>query len=147
MIRSLNTCALALTLIAPTALGSTDELLQAVMIEQQAFEDGECDKLLTILDEDVTFYANGQRWSHAQVGKFCRNIKRPFGAGRAPIEDTVTPYLVTPEHGYTVRNFLWEDAQDNKMREVVTKVWRKQDGEWNILHFQSTVVPERPRKP
>ena len=64
MIRSLNTCALALTLIAPTALGSTDELLQAVMIEQQAFEDGECDKLLTILDEDVTFYANGQRWSH-----------------------------------------------------------------------------------
>jgi hypothetical protein len=116
------------------------------MAEQQAFEEGDCDKVESMLAEDLTFYANGRRMSREQVGNFCRTIKRPFGAGRAPIEDTTTPYLVSERLGYTVRDFRWHDENGRVMREGVTKIWSRGDQGWQIMHFQSTVVPERGKK-
>jgi hypothetical protein len=116
------------------------------MAEQQAFEEGDCDKVESMLAEDLTFYANGRRMSRELVGNFCRTIKRPFGAGRAPIEDTTTPYLVSERLGYTVRDFRWHDENGRVMREVVTKIWSRGDQGWQIMHFQSTVVPERGKK-
>jgi hypothetical protein len=91
--------------------------------------------------EEVTFYANGQRMSPAQVGECCRTAKRPFGAGRALIEDTTTPYLVSENLGYTVRNFRWHDKNERVMREVVSKIWSKGDHGWQIVHLQATLLP------
>ena len=84
-----------LLLLVSAAAHSSDELLAVVEEEQQAFKDGDCDKVESMLAEDVTFYANSRKMTREQVGNFCRSIKRPFGAGRDPIEDTITPYLLT----------------------------------------------------
>lgn len=134
---------LCLLLAAPGR--ASDELLSIVLEEQQAFEQGDCDKVESLLHEDITFYANGKKMTREQVGNFCRSIPRPFGAGRAPLADTTTPYVLSETSGYTVRDFLWQGKNDRVVHEVVTKVWRKDDSGWKMIHFQSTVVPERTR--
>ncbi len=132
-----------ITAIAETA----DEILAAVQEEQAAFKDGDCDRVESMISEEVTFYANGRRMSHAQVGKFCRSIPRPFGAGRSPIEDLTTPYVINDELGYTVRDFKWHDKDERVVHEVVTKIWAKGEEGWKIIHFQSTVVPAKGSAP
>ena len=129
---------------AETALPS-NELLSVVKEEQGAFEQGDCDKVESMIAQDVTFYANGRKMNREQVGKFCRSIKRPFGAGRAPIEDTVTPYLIDENLGYTIRDFRWQDENQRVVHEVVTKIWSKGENGWKMIHFQSTVMPEKPK--
>ena len=80
--------------------------------------------------------------SRDQVTNFCRSIPRPFGDGRAPIEDTITPYVISDSAGYTVRDFRWTDASGEVQHEVVTKIWQKIGGTWRMVHFQATVLPE-----
>lgn len=142
MKNSITVLGLFLLLYAAVAY-SSEELLAVVMAEQEAFEEGDCDKVESMLAEDLTFYANGRRMSREQVGKFCRTIKRPFGAGRDPIEDTTTPYMVSEDLGYTVRDFRWQAENGRIVHEVVTKIWSRGEQGWQIIHFQSTVVPER----
>ena len=125
------------------AAKSSDELLAIVQEEQKAFEEGDCQKVESMMVEEITFYANGRKMSREQIGRFCRSIKRPFGAGRAPIEDTITPYLVNENLGFTVRDFRWHDESELVVHEVVTKIWKKSEGRWKMIHFQSTVVPEK----
>ncbi|GHD35826.1 hypothetical protein [Parahalioglobus pacificus] len=60
--------------------------------------------------------------SREQVDDFCRKIKRPFGAGGDPISHTVTPHLVQPGLGYTVRDFTWHDANGVVVYEIVSKL-------------------------
>ena len=120
----------------------SDELLAAVKEEQAAFKEGDCDKVMSRLDKNITFYANGRKMSREQVGNFCRIIKRPFGAGRDPIEDTTTPYNISESLGYTVRDFKWTDRDGQVMHEVVTKIWKKMESGSTMIHFQSTVQPE-----
>ena len=125
---------------------ASDELLTAVLTEQQAFKSGDCDTVIAMMASDITFYANTRKMSREQVDDFCRKIKRPFGAGRDPISDTVTPHLVQPGLGYTVRDFSWHDADGAVVNEVVTKLCSKASGRWQIIHFQSTVLPQSPAK-
>jgi len=121
---------------------SSDELLAVAMEEQKAFKEGDCNKIESLIDTEVTFYVNGRRMTHEQVGSFCRAIKRPFGSGRSPIEDTITPYRISETLGYTVRDFRWTNADKLVIHEVVTKIWLKGEDGWKIIHFQSTVMPE-----
>lgn len=138
-----------LSLGLSAAAHSSDELLAVVMEEQNALKEGDCEKVESMLAEEITFYANSRRMSREQVGEFCRTIKRPFGAGRAPIEDTITPYLINENLGYTVRDFRWHDESERIVHEVVTKIWAKGEDGWKMIHFQSTVLPaqERRRQP
>jgi len=122
---------------------SSDELLAVVLEQQEAFKEGNCNKVESFMDEEITFYANNRRMNREQVGNFCRSRKRPFGAGRPPVEDTVTPYRVSETLGYTVRDFKWQDKSDRVIHEVVTKIWSKQESGWKMIHFQSTVIPEK----
>ena len=131
------------SLLFSTVAQSSDDLLAAVEEEQEAFEEGDCDKVESMMAEDITFYANGRKMSREQVGRFCRSIKRPFGAGRAPIEDETTPYLIDEDLGYTVRDFWWHDESERIVHEVVTKIWAKDEDGWKMIHFQSTVMPEK----
>lgn len=121
---------------------SFDDLLAAAKGEQEAFKKGDCDRVAAAIDVAATFYMNGRKSNREQVVTFCRNIKRPFGAGRSPIEDVLTPYKINDSLGYTVRDFRWENADNQIMHEVVTKIWRRTEGVWRVIHFQSTVVPE-----
>lgn len=132
-----------LTLLLSAAAQSSDELLAVVMEEQKAFKEGDCEKVKSLIAKEITFYANSRRMSRDEVVKFCRTIKRPFGAGRAPIEDTITRYMINENLGYTVRDFRWQDENERVFHEVVTKIWSKDDDGWKIIHFQSTVIPEK----
>ena len=127
------------SLIAAT--DTTSEIMSAVEEEQQAFESGNCDKVESMMSKDITFYANGRKMTHEQVGKFCRSIPRPFGAGRSPIDDTTNAYKIDENLGYTIRDFKWHDKDERVVHEVVTKIWAKGDHGWKIIHFQSTVLP------
>jgi len=126
---------------------SSDELLAVVLEEQKAFEEGDCDKVESLISEEVTFYANTRKMSRERVGNFCRSIKRPFGAGRSPVEDTITPYRISDKLGYTVRDFRWQDENNRVVHEVVTKIWRKGENGWKMIHFHSTVMPEKEKRP
>ena len=136
---------LILLVLAATA-NSSDELLAVVMEEQDAFKEGDCEKVESLMAEDITFYANSRKMSREQVGRFCRSIKRPFGAGRDSIEDTITPHRISETLGYTVRDFRWYDKNEKIVHEVVTKIWHKDDSGWKMIHFQSTVMPEEEKK-
>ncbi len=142
MNRLLIACCCLLPALA-SVTHADDELRTVVQGEQKAFEEGDCDKVISLMSEDITFYANSRKMSRAQVDKFCRSIPRPFGAGKAPISDTLTPYRVGENLGYTVRDFRWEDKNNRVIHEIVTKIWRKSDTGWSMVHFQSTVVPEQ----
>ncbi len=122
---------------------SSDELLAVAHEEQAAFKEGDCDKVQSLMAEDITFYANSRKVSFEQVGKFCRSMKRPFGAGRPPISDTVTPYKVSETLGYTVRELRFHGKDERVVHEVVTKIWSKGEDGWKMIHFQSTVLPEK----
>jgi hypothetical protein len=131
-----------LTVLIAVDARSSDELLAVAMEEQKAFSGGDCDKIESLMDKEITFYANGRRMTHEQVGNFCRAIKRPFGSGRSPIEDKITPFRVSETLGYTVRDFRWENRDNEVVHEVVTKIWRKSEDGWKMIHFQSTVQSE-----
>jgi len=133
---------LLLFLLAASA-HSSEELLAVALEEQDAFKEGDCDKVESLIAKEVSFYANSRRMSREQVVNFCWSIKRPFGAGRAPISDTITPYRIGETHGYTVRDFKWHDENERVVHEVVTKIWSKDEDGWKMIHFQSTVIPEK----
>ncbi len=145
MKNSIISIGLFLLLFTATA-NASDELLAVVMDEQDAFKEGDCDKVESLMAEDITFYANSRKMSREQVGRFCRSIKRPFGAGRDSIEDTITPHRISETLGYTVRDFRWYDKNEKIVHEVVTKIWRKDADGWKMIHFQSTVMPEEDKK-
>ncbi len=142
MYRSKIPSGLILLLLA-TLAHSSDELLAIAYEEQAAFKEGDCDKVQALMAEDITFYANSRKMTGEQVGKFCRSIKRPFDAGRAPISDTLTPRKLSETLGYTVREFSFQDQDGRVVKEVVTKIWLKGEDGWKMIHFQSTVLPER----
>ncbi len=133
---------LILLLLAALA-HSSDELLAVAEEEQEAFREGDCDRVLSLMAEDITFYTNSRKMSREQIGKFCRLMKRPFGAGRAPISDTITPYKVSETLGYTVRELRFHDKDERVVQETVTKIWSKGDDGWKMIHFQATVLPQR----
>ena len=122
---------------------ASDELLAVVKEEQQAFKDGDCDHVDSILDPDVVFYMNTRPANAEQVSRFCRTIKRPFGAGRGPIDDKLEAFQTSEDSGYTVRVFRWYDKNEQVVSEIVTKIWKKKEDGWKIVHFQSTVMPEK----
>ncbi len=122
---------------------SSDELLAVAHEEQEAFREGDCDKVLSLMAEDITFYTNSRKMSREQIGKFCRSMERPFSAGRTPISDTITPYKVSETLGYTVREFRFHNKDDRVVQETVTKIWLKGEDGWKMIHFQATVLPQR----
>ncbi len=70
------------------------------------------------------------------IAQFCKNISRPFKNKSNNIELEINP--LSENSGYTVRTFRSQE-ETSKIIEVVTKIWKKVDGSWKIVHFQSTV--------
>ncbi len=113
------------------------EIEQAAAMEQAAFETGDCETLISFFDDSVSFYANGNKApSKEMIASFCKNIPRPFKNKSDKILLEVFP--LSENTGYTVRTF-WGKEEPSKIVEVVTKIWKKTDSKWKIIHFQSTV--------
>jgi ketosteroid isomerase-like protein len=113
------------------------EINIAVTNEQNAFKNGDCDKVLEIMDDNITFLANGKRIPSKEIiGNFCNAIKRPF---RNPILDKLDIYPLSNITAYTVRTLEYQKSETSKIHEFVTKIWKKIDDQWKIVHLHSTV--------
>ncbi|NHF60857.1 SnoaL-like domain-containing protein [Flavobacteriaceae bacterium TP-CH-4] len=113
------------------------EIQATALREQQAFKSGDCTTVLNLMESDITFLANGRRVpSKGVVGKFCNSIPRPF---KKPTMDTLQIYPLSSDTGYAIRTLEYPKDEKTKMKEFVTKIWRKTNGEWKISHLHSTV--------
>lgn len=136
---------ISLILVSSTSVNAQDfdmatiksEIKAAALKEQNAFKKGECDKVLGLMEDSITFLANGNRVPSKQiVGKFCNSIPRPF---KEAFVDKLDVYPLTNKSGYVIRTLEFPNDEKTKMQEYVTKIWRKTDGEWKISHLHSTV--------
>ena len=110
---------------------------EASLLEQNAFKTGDCEQVLALMADDITFLANGRRVPSKQViGKFCNSIPRPF---KTPTVYKLDIYPLTETTGYTIRTLEYPKTESIKMSEFVTKIWEKTDGEWKMTHLHSTV--------
>ena len=114
------------------------ELVEMNRLEQAAFVEGECEELLGLLADDISFYANGRKMTKDAVGVFCERIPRPFPA---PGEEQSRVQALSPEAGYVVKTLTFPGTS---RVEVVTKIWRKGSNGWKMRHFQSTVTDLKP---
>lgn len=113
------------------------EINRAVSIEKIAFQNGDCDTVLALMDDNITFLANGKKAPSKEIiAKFCKMIKRPF---KKPILDVLDTYPLNNDTAYTVRTLEYPKSKTTKMQEFVTKIWKKIDGQWKITHLHSTV--------
>lgn len=113
------------------------EINKAAMEEQNAFKNGDCDRVLNFMETDITFLANGHKTqSKKMIEKFCKSIPRPF---KDSLLDSLNIYPLTLDTGYAVRTLEYMNDDGTKTQEYVTKIWRKNDGRWKIAHLHSTV--------
>ena len=118
------------------------EIRNAAMLEQDAFKNGKCAKVLELMSDDITFLANGKKVpSKKVVEKFCNSIPRPF---KTATVDKLEIYPLNETSGYVIRTLEYPKNETTKMSEYVTKIWTKINGEWKITHLHST-VKEVPR--
>jgi len=113
------------------------EIKEAAMTEQAAFKKGDCEKVLALMSDDITFLANGRKVPSKQVvGKFCNSIPRPFKTAQV---NTMDVYPLSETTGYVIRTLKYPKDENTMMLEYVTKIWKKIDGNWKITHLHSTV--------
>lgn len=117
------------------------EIQKAALTEQAAFKKGDCDQVLAMMSDDITFLANGRRVPSKQVvGKFCNSLPRPF---KKATTNTLDIHPLSATTGYVVRTLEYPKDENTMMLEYVTKIWKKTDGNWKITHLHST-VKEKP---
>lgn len=114
------------------------ELTEMNRLEQEAFVEGNCEDLLDMLADDISFYANGREMTKEAAGTFCRRIPRPF-PGTGEVRVRIQP--VSRDAGYVVKTMTFPGTS---RIEVVTKFWRKGAEGWKMEHFQSTVTEAAP---
>lgn len=115
----------------------TSEIGAAVQKEQNAFKTGDCEVVLEMMEDSITFLANGRKApSKYIIGKFCKSVPRPF---KTPSIDKLDIYPLTNESAYTIKTLEYPKDEKIKIQEYVTKVWKKTNGKWRISHLHSTV--------
>lgn len=128
----------------------TDEVEAAVRAEvgeqhrqeQKAFIEGDCDKVGSFYSDDATRYLRGRRISLQEGLEFCRKLPRPFGQRYGSPEINDTFQVISDNVVYFVRTIDFQPSNDDPSsfkREVVTKVWRKSNDAWKIVHFHSSM--------
>ncbi|WP_460218457.1 amidohydrolase family protein [Psychroserpens sp. MEBiC05023] len=113
------------------------EIKAAEEKEQNAFKNGDCSEVMKSMEDNVTFLANGRRaTSKSIIEKFCKSIPRPF---KTPTKSQLDVYVLTPKSGYTIKTLEFPLDETTKVKEFVTKIWKKTEGQWKISHLHSTV--------
>ncbi len=105
--------------------------------EQTAFLEGDCDKLVSLMADDIQFYANGNKApSKLVIKKFCENMPRPF---KKSADRTVTIHVLSPESAYLINELTIPREDGSVQKEYVTKIWKKEADGWKMTHLHSTV--------
>lgn len=108
--------------------------------EQEAFFKGDCETVLGLMAENITFYANGNPSPPREmIRKFCEKIPRPF---KQPKKECLAFHPLNEQSVYVVRTMEYAKDANTLIKEVVTKIWNKKNGEWKIVHLHSTVKEE-----
>jgi ketosteroid isomerase-like protein len=109
--------------------------------EREAFTNGDCDKVISFFDKNVSFYANGRKAPSLEfIHNFCNRIKRPFEKG-AEINDQVTVLSETVANNVKFIELPLKTPDDKTRNvEVVTRIWNKTSEGWKIVHFHSSVT-------
>lgn len=109
----------------------------------QAFVEGDCERVVELFDERVTFYTRGRHVPSLQaVLNFCRQVERPFS--ETAVRRTRINVLAD-NAAYVIQNF--EFASDSAeggsvmMHEVITSVWSKGRDGWKVVHFHVSIDP------
>lgn len=115
------------------------EIIEVSDAETQAFISGDCDKVVSLMDDNITFHANGRKaMSKEEIKSFCNSIPRPFSE---PISFDTKFYPLTKNSGYSIRMMELNDEHRGHVKEIVTKVWKKGKEGWRMVHFHNTVKP------
>jgi ketosteroid isomerase-like protein len=118
--------------------------IQAIQDERnQAFVEGNCERVVEVFDESVTFYTRGRLVPSLQaVLNFCRQVERPFS--ETPVRRTRINAL-SENAAYIIQNFEFSsdsaDGESVMMHEVITSIWSKGDAGWKIVHFHVSIDP------
>lgn len=110
--------------------------------EQMAFKNGDCEMLVSLMSDDIQFYANGRKAPSKQViQRFCENIQRPFND---PAEKKVTIHVLSPTSAYLINEMTIPKEDGSVQSEYVTKIWKKESTGWKMTHLHSTVRLRQP---
>lgn len=119
------------------------EVKEITIKEQDAFKNGDCDIVMSLMDENITFHANGRSSPPKSViERFCQNIPRPFGELN---KESLTVHPLNKDAAYVIRTLEYDKNEEVKVMETVTKIWNRIDGKWKMVHLHST-VKEVPNK-
>jgi ketosteroid isomerase-like protein len=109
----------------------------------QAFVEGDCERVVELFDERVTFYTRGRHVPSLQtVLNFCRQVERPFP--ETAVRRTRINAL-SENAAYIIQNFEFAsdsaDGESVMMHEVITSIWSKGSDGWKIVHFHVSIDP------
>ena len=113
------------------------ELERITELEIEAFKNGDCDTAINFMADNITFYGNGRKVdSKETIRNFCKRLTRPF---EKPSSIETKFYPLDSKSAYVVR--IMEFAENNKIykKEIVTKIWKKMNANWKIVHLHSTI--------
>lgn len=115
----------------------TAEIKQLTHIEIEAFKTGDCDRAIAFMDNNITFYGNGRKAaSKEKIKAFCFGLARPF---EKPSSVNTTYFPLSENSAYVVRTMEFSKNDTVYKKEIVTKIWKKSNGEWKIIHLHSTI--------
>ncbi|MEP2668687.1 MAG: nuclear transport factor 2 family protein [Cyclobacteriaceae bacterium] len=105
-------------------------------IEIDAFKNGDCEIMLNLLDDNISFYANGKKASKEMVLGFCKGLPRPF---EKPSHLDIEYIPISSNSAYVIR--IMDFSKDGMVykKEIVTKIWVKGIDGWKIVHLHSTI--------
>ncbi|NMM47814.1 nuclear transport factor 2 family protein [Marinigracilibium pacificum] len=105
--------------------------------EQEAFKNGDCETVMELMSDNITFYANGTPSPpKAMIEKFCNNIPRPFPELN---DGDLKIYPLSSNSAYSVKTLEYHKDENTRIRKIVTKIWNRIEGNWKMAHLQSTV--------
>lgn len=89
-------------------------------IEIDAFKNGDCEIMLNLLDDNISFYANGKKASKEIVLGFCKGLTRPF---EKPSHLDIEYIPISSNSAYVIR--IMDFSKDGMVykKEIVTKIW------------------------
>lgn len=115
----------------------SEEIEQITNIEIEAFKSGDCDKAISFMDENITFYGDGRKApSKEMIKAFCFRLTRPF---EKPSSIDTKYYPLSRNSAYVIRIMEFTKNEKVYKKEIVTKVWKKSDVGWKIMHLHSTI--------
>ncbi|WP_410484688.1 nuclear transport factor 2 family protein [Spongiivirga sp. MCCC 1A20706] len=119
------------------------EVQKASELESKFFVNGDCEKVVDLMADDITFHANGKKVpSKEMILTFCKKVRRPF---KKPISINIDYHVLSENTAYTIRTMDLGKNQIISQKETVTKIWKKYDDGWKITHLHSTVKKVPPK--